>query len=41
MNKLLLFLLLLLIVLVMNKRFCRTVKGKKRCTNLKPQMNGA
>ena len=38
MNVLFLF-LLLLGFLLMKRKFCRTIKGKKRCTKNKPQMN--
>ena len=38
-----LFLLLLLLGFILmtrkTKKFCKTIKGKKRCTNTKPQMN--
>lgn len=32
-------LFILLLILIMNKKYCKTIKGKKRCTNFKPQMN--
>ena len=32
-------LLLLLFVFIMGQKFCRTIKGKKRCVKNKPQMN--
>ncbi len=32
-------LIFVLLLMVMKRPFCRTIKGKKRCTKIKPQMN--
>ena len=32
-------LFVLLVIIIMNKKYCKTIKGKKRCTNFKPQMS--
>lgn len=39
MNLLLFLFFLLLVIVLMNRKFCRTIKGKKRCTKIIPQMN--